>query len=61
MSSCAGGVTFLKQPQFRFRNSKLPEAAIQTNHILGKHPTNGLISLFRPGEMDGNLSLVQVL
>jgi hypothetical protein len=41
--------------QFGFRNSKLRETAIQTNHNLWKYPHSGFLQTFDAGKMNVHL------
>ena len=57
------GVAFLKETQSSFRNSKLRDATIQTDHKFGRHEDSGLIYIFQSAEVDADLcvELAQVL
>ena len=56
MSFRVSGVVFLKLLQFRFRNDKLSDAAIQANEKRGEYPDDGPIETFWSTRMDSDLT-----
>jgi hypothetical protein len=52
----ASGSAFGKQTQFGLWNGKFCKATIQTDHKLRKYKDVGLVNVFRPIKMNGNLT-----
>jgi hypothetical protein len=59
----ASGSAFGEQTQFGFWNGKFCKATIQTDHKLRKYKDVGLVNVFQPTKMNGNLTreLAQIL
>ena len=49
------GIAFRKLAQFSFRHSEFGGATIQTDNNLWEYPQDGLVDVFKSGELDAYL------